>query len=127
MSGGWGERGEQLITQRGKQHLGWINKYLNKQISNKYQEFYSFSISMFIYEKGMEQNLSNILYLHHIMFDMLHFIKYHRVKQKGTENAIKNELSNKFPLSRNDISIACVGWFLSINCLLIDIKLSFEF
>ena len=30
---------------------------------------------MFIYEKGMEQNLSNILYLHHIMFDMLHFIK----------------------------------------------------
>ena len=28
------------------------------------------------------------------MFDMLHFIKSHRVKQKGTENAIKNELSN---------------------------------
>ena len=29
VSGGGGERGEQLITQRGKQHLGWINKYLN--------------------------------------------------------------------------------------------------
>ena len=85
----------------------WLDQQISKQ--TKYIQQISrillFSISMFIYEKGMEQNLSNILYLHHIMFDMLHFIKYHRVKQKGTENAIKNELSNKFPLSRNDISI----------------------
>ena len=37
---------------------------------------------MFIYEKGMEQNLSNILCLHHIMFDMLHFIKYIMLNKK---------------------------------------------
>ena len=82
---------------------------------------------MFIYEKGMEQNLSNILYLHHIMFDMLHFIKYHRVKQKGTENAIRMNCPTNFHFQGMIyVSIACVGWFLSINCLLIDIKLSFE-
>ena len=123
MSGAGGEGG--TINYSEGKTTSWLDQQISKQ--TKYQEFDSFSISMFIYEKGMEQNLSNILYLHHIMFDMLHFIKYHRVKQKGTENAIKNELSNKFPLSRNDISIACVGWFRSINCLLIDIKLSFEF
>ena len=123
-----GGRGGTINYSEGKT-TSWLDQQISKQ--TKYIQQISrillFSISMFIYEKGMEQNLSNILYLHHIMFDMLHFIKYHRVKQKGTENAIKNELSNKFPLSRNDISIACVGWFRSINCLLIDIKLSFEF
>ena len=103
----------------------WLDQQISKLTNIKNSIIFQYQC---LFMKRVWNKICQIfLYLHHIMFDMLHFIKYHRVKQKGTENAIKNELSNKFPLSRNDKSIACVGWFSSINCLLIDIKLSFEF